>query len=63
MKRYRCSTCGGICDPGELKSGVCFDCREAEERAGKTSGAVPPLHRFPVKVREQADGQMVLEVT
>lgn len=30
MNRYRCCDCGGICDPGELENGVCFDCRKGD---------------------------------
>lgn len=29
--KYRCNVCGGICDPGEMAGGVCFDCRREEE--------------------------------
>lgn len=29
----RCRRCGCRCDPGDLRNGVCDDCREADRRA------------------------------
>ena len=29
--KYRCNVCGGICDPGEMAGGICFDCRREDE--------------------------------
>lgn len=56
MRRYRCSACGGICDPGELVGAVCDECRE--ESARRTERIL----RVCREVREQKDGQMALEV-
>lgn len=57
MSRYQCSACGGICDPGELVGGVCTECREEAVRRSQR------ILRICREVREQKDGQMVLEVT
>lgn len=27
-----CRVCGGICDPGDLRNGVCDDCRYEQQR-------------------------------
>ena len=27
-----CRICGGICDPGDLRDGVCDDCRYEQQR-------------------------------
>ena len=32
MRNYECEICGDICDPGELRNGVCDDCREKKEQ-------------------------------
>ena len=60
MKGYRCAACGGICDPGELSGGICFDCRE--ETAKLVERRTKEIARILGAVREQMDGQMVLEV-
>lgn len=31
MRNYECKICHGRCDPGELRQGMCPDCREAIE--------------------------------
>lgn len=65
MREYACHTCGGMCDPGELENGVCFDCRAAAaERTEK--------HNFDVRksinqilrerIVQQRDGQMAMRV-
>ena len=28
MRMYKCYVCNGLCDPGELEGGVCFECRQ-----------------------------------
>ena len=56
MSRYQCDTCGGICDPGDLVSGVCAECREEDVRRTER------ILRMGREVKEQGDGQMVLEV-
>ena len=33
MNRYKCSVCGGNCDPGELVGGVCVECLEEQRVA------------------------------
>ena len=31
LMKYICKICGGICDPGELAGGICFECRQEDE--------------------------------
>lgn len=66
---YKCHVCGGLCDSGELESGVCFDCRrEAVERREKRELDTRKLWNRKMLARnmaeqntmEQPDGQMVL---
>ncbi len=60
MNRYRCAVCGGVCDPGELNGGICFECRTEEtEREERRAGE---FARILGAVKEQMDGQMALEV-
>lgn len=33
MYRYECHICHGLYDPGDLRNGVCDDCREADKQA------------------------------
>lgn len=28
----RCDKCGCLCDPGDLRGGICGDCREADRK-------------------------------
>lgn len=28
----RCDKCGCLCDPGDLRGGICDDCREDEQK-------------------------------
>lgn len=28
----RCEKCGCLCDPGDLRGGICDECREAEQK-------------------------------
>lgn len=56
---YRCTRCGGICDPGELIGGICFDCRQEEKRKER---ARKEFSDFCERMKEQIDGQMVMEV-
>ncbi len=63
MHRYRCYSCGGMCDAGELENGVCYDCRQEdlrrmEARSLQTRVELNQLIR--AKYREQVDGQMVM---
>lgn len=54
--RYECNCCGSICDPGELRGGICFDCRE--ESGHEDSQTVA---KFFLVVREQEGGQMAFD--
>lgn len=57
---YSCHVCGGMCDPGELENGVCFDCRkEAVEK--KESSTLALMREWNNLVGQQANGQMRLE--
>lgn len=31
----RCEKCGCLCDPGDLRNGICDDCRSAEQKKGE----------------------------
>ncbi len=65
MRMYECHICGGLCDPGELENGVCFDCRSEDARRIEA-------HRLDVRKRinqmlqerigQQKDGQMSMRV-
>lgn len=53
-----CRICGCRCDPGDLQSGICDDCREEElQRELKQEERRQMLARH---VTEQADGQLVM---
>lgn len=53
-----CSRCGFNYDAGELRGGVCDDCRkEAEEEEAGAAGWEKTAARC---IKEQADGQMAL---
>lgn len=60
-RKYRCRSCGAVCDPGELAGGLCFECRDAAERMEKRAGAAWSSGAR-ISIREQPDGQMTLEV-
>lgn len=34
--KYICNICGGVCDPGELAGGICFDCRQEDGTLGQS---------------------------
>lgn len=58
MKKYECKKCHGLCDPGELEGGVCFECRaECVERA-RTRKAIDLILRD--RTIQQSDGQMAM---
>ena len=55
---YQCNECGGLCDPGELSGGVCWDCREElKEKKRREEETLKMLAR---SIAEQSDGQLVL---
>lgn len=57
-KVYICDKCGGYCDAGELRAGVCDDCREEEEQLEvRREWNRKMLARNMV---EQSDGQLVM---
>ena len=67
MYRYRCHTCSGLCDAGELENGVCYECRmkaaEEEERRqeARSLQVRKEINRkMQAKYAEQPNGQMVL---
>ncbi len=55
---YICDRCGCNCDAGELRGGVCDDCRE-EERQLEIRKEYDRKMRA-MNIVEQTDGQMVL---
>lgn len=65
MRGYMCHVCNGICDPGELENGVCFDCRvQAMERREKRNLEIRKEigQLMQARYREQADGQLTMEL-
>lgn len=63
MMRYKCHICSGMCDPGELENGVCFECRkESTERREKRELDIrKKLNQLiQSKIEEQKDGQLVM---
>lgn len=52
-----CPVCGGNYDHGELKGGICDDCRRAAEKEGE-GGAV--WEKAARCIKEEAGGQMAL---
>lgn len=59
MRMYECHVCHGLCDPGELENGVCFDCRStARER--QENRALENIKAWNRMLRSQTDGQMVM---
>lgn len=64
MYRYKCHTCGSLCDPGELENGVCFDCRKEDvERREEHELEIRKELNLLIqsKYRERADGQLVMQ--
>lgn len=65
MRMYECHVCGGLCDPGELENGVCFDCRSdaAKQQESRNLNVRKDLNQMIRKrIGEQHDGQMVMRV-
>lgn len=63
MYQYECHTCHGLCDPGELENGVCFECRakaveREEERQFEIRKELAQMMR--ARYAQQPDGQMVM---
>lgn len=54
---YICSRCEGQCDAGELRGGVCDDCREEEEQLEIRKEQDRKMRAK--NIEEQADGQLV----
>lgn len=55
---YECSRCKCLFDAGELRGGVCDDCREKEEhQEARKEWTRKMLAR---NVMEQSDGQLVI---
>lgn len=63
MYMYRCHVCGGMCDAGELESGVCYECREEQTRKLETKSLQTRKdinQLIKARYAEQHDGQMVM---
>ncbi len=62
MFYYECGTCHGLCDPGELENGVCYECR-SKEADGQDHKSCQTLREMNQLIRaryaQQADGQLV----
>lgn len=63
MYMYECHICHGLCDPGELENGVCFECRKRsaekeEARQFEIRKELAQLMRE--RYAQQPDGQMVM---
>lgn len=56
---YECHVCSGLCDPGELENGVCFECR-VEARQSQENRTLNNIRAWNQMLRSQADGQMVM---
>lgn len=56
MYRYKCRVCGGNCDAGDLRDGVCPDCIAAEEAREERD------RRMSALLLCSTDGQMMMEV-
>lgn len=64
MRMYKCHICHGLCDPGELENGVCFDCR-AEQSKRDVLKSTDNIKLWNQKMQqrryaERSDGQLVL---
>ena len=55
---YICNRCGARCDAGELRAGICDDCRE-EDRQQEQRREMDRKMRESC-ITEQPDGQLVL---
>lgn len=56
---YQCDCCGCYADAGELRGGVCDDCREEEERLEERRDWTRKM--LARNIAEQVDGQLVLD--
>lgn len=45
----RCDKCGCLCDPGDLRGGICDDCREAERKQEENQEMVLRMTRGETK--------------
>lgn len=64
MFSYECHICRGLCDPGELENGVCFDCRSkaAQKQDYKNCQTIREINvMIHSRYAQQADGQLVME--
>ena len=55
---YECSSCKCLFDAGELRGGVCDDCREKEEQQEIRKEMTRKM--LARNVAEQSDGQLVI---
>lgn len=65
MRMYECHVCGGLCDPGELENGVCFECRSEDVKKQENRNLnIRKSTNLMIqeRIREQHDGQMVMRV-
>lgn len=63
MLYYECSTCHGLCDPGELENNVCFDCRSksVQEQDQKNCQTIREINQLiRARYAQQADGQLAM---
>ncbi len=63
MYQYKCHSCGGLCDAGELQNWVCYDCRQEDIKrmeAHSLQKRKELNQLIKAKYAEQADGQMVM---
>ena len=54
----RCKNCQCLCDPGDIISGICDDCREDAIRMEEREEQYRQMRKR--SITEQPDGQMVL---
>lgn len=59
MRMYECHICHGLCDPGELEGGVCFDCRQADIQR-QENRTLDNIRAWNQMLHRQSDGQMVM---
>lgn len=65
MRMYECHVCSGLCDPGELENGVCFECRseDVERQESRNFEIRKSLNQMiQERIKEQKGGQMVMRV-
>lgn len=65
MNSYECSECHGLCDPGELEGGICYECRsnlqgERNGRISKSRNLDKLDKRIRARYAEQSDGQTIM---